>query len=63
MERAPKWQHVGAGVKQSKSVFGGRGVRIRSAAGLELLNQFAFIFWPNIVHWATERYGNLVSPS
>jgi hypothetical protein len=47
-------QHVEAGVKQGKSVFGGRGVRIRSAAGLELLNQFAFVFWPNFVHWATD---------
>jgi len=47
-------QHVEAGIKQSKSVFGGRGVRIRSAAGLELLNQFAFVFWPNFVHWATD---------
>jgi len=46
-------QHVEAGVKQGKSVFGGRGVRVRSAAGLELLNQFAFVFWPNFVHWAT----------
>jgi hypothetical protein len=47
-------QHVEAGVKQGKSVFGGRGVRIRSPAGLELLNQFAFVFWPNFVHWATD---------
>lgn len=47
-------QQVEAGVKQGKSVFGGRGVRIRSAAGLELLNQFAFVFWPNFVHWATD---------
>lgn len=46
-------QHAEAGAKQGKSVFGGRGVRIRSAAGLELLNQFAFVFWPNFVHWAT----------
>jgi hypothetical protein len=57
-------QHAEAGVKQGKSVFGGRGVRIRSAAGLELLNQFAFVFWPNFVHWATDwlrpklRYSN-----
>jgi hypothetical protein len=47
-------QHAEAGVKQGKGVFGGRGVRIRSAAGLELLNQFAFVFWPNFVHWATD---------
>jgi hypothetical protein len=47
-------QHVEAGVKQGKSVFGGRRVRVRSAAGLELLNQFAFVFWPNFVHWATD---------
>ena len=47
-------QHAEAGIKQGKSVFGGRGVRIRSAAGLELLNQFAFVFWPNFVHWATD---------
>jgi len=47
-------QHAEAGVKPGKSVFGGRGVRIRSAAGLELLNQFAFVFWPNFVHWATD---------
>lgn len=47
-------QHAEAGVKQGKSVFGGRGVRIRSAAGLELLNQWAFVFWPNFVHWATD---------
>jgi hypothetical protein len=47
-------QRVEAGIKQGKSVFGGRGVRIRSAAGLELLNQFAFVFWPNFVHWATD---------
>lgn len=47
-------QGVEAGVKQGKGVFGGRGVRIRSAAGLELLNQLAFVFWPNFVHWATD---------
>lgn len=47
-------QHAEAGIKQGKNVFGGRGVRIRSAAGLELLNQFAFVFWPNFVHWATD---------
>lgn len=47
-------QQVEAGIKQGKSVFGGRGVRIRSAAGLELLNQLAFVFWPNFVHWASE---------
>jgi hypothetical protein len=47
-------QHAEAAIKQGKSVFGGRGVRIRSAAGLELLNQFAFVFWPNFVHWATD---------
>ena len=47
-------QQVEAGIKQGKSVFGGRGVRIRSAAGLELLNQFAFVFWPDFVHWATD---------
>jgi len=46
-------QHAEAGIKQGKSVFGSRDVRIRSAAGLELLNQFAFVFWPNFVHWAT----------
>ena len=47
-------QNAEAGIKQGKSVFGGRGLRIRSAAGLELLNQFAFVFWPNFVHWATD---------
>ena len=47
-------QHAEAGIKQGKSVFGSRGPRIRSAAGLELLNQFAFVFWPNFVHWATD---------
>lgn len=47
-------QHAEAGIKQGKGVFGGRGLRIRSAAGLELLNQFAFVFWPNFVHWATD---------
>jgi hypothetical protein len=47
-------QQAEAGIKQGKNVFGGRGVRIRSAAGLELLNQFAFVFWPNFVHWATD---------
>ena len=47
-------QHAEAGIKQGKGVFGGRGLRIRSAAGLELLNQLAFVFWPNFVHWATD---------
>jgi hypothetical protein len=47
-------QHVEVGVKQGKSTFGEKDVRIRSAAGLELLNQFAFVFWPNFVHWATD---------
>ncbi len=47
-------QHAEAGIKQGKGVFGSRGLRIRSAAGLELLNQFAFVFWPNFVHWATD---------
>ena len=56
-------QHIEAGGKQGKSVFGGRSVRIRSAAGLELLNQFAFIFWPNFVHWATEWLGPQVQQS
>lgn len=56
-------QHVEAGIKQGKSVFGGRGVRIRSAAGLELLNQFAFVFWPNFVHWATDWLNSRVNQS
>jgi hypothetical protein len=47
-------QTVEAAVKQGKSVFPSRGLRVRSAAGLELLNQFAFVFWPNFVHWATD---------
>lgn len=47
-------QTVEAAVKQGKSVFPSRGIRVRSAAGLELLNQFAFVFWPNFVHWATD---------
>lgn len=47
-------QTVEAAVKQGKSVFLSRGIRVRSAAGLELLNQFAFVFWPNFVHWATD---------
>jgi len=47
-------QQVEAGIKQGKGTFGGKAIRVRSAAGLELLNQFAFVFWPNFIHWATD---------
>lgn len=45
-------QDVEAGIKQGKSTFGLTKLRVRSAAGLRLLEQFALVFWPNFIHWA-----------
>jgi hypothetical protein len=45
-------QDVEAGIKQGKGTFGLTKLRVRSAAGLRLLEQFALVFWPNFVHWA-----------
>ncbi len=47
-------QDVEAGIKQGKSVFSFTKLRLRSAAGIALLGQFALFFWPNFVHWAAE---------
>jgi hypothetical protein len=45
-------QDVEAGIKQGKGTFGLTKLRVRSAAGLRLLEQFALFFWPNFAHWA-----------
>jgi hypothetical protein len=47
-------QDVEAGIKQGKSTFSFTKLRLRSAAGIALLGQFALFFWPNFVHWAAE---------
>jgi len=47
-------QDVEAGIKQGKSTFSLTKLRLRSAAGIALLGQFALFFWPNFVHWAAE---------
>ena len=47
-------QDVEAAIKQGKSTFGLTQLRLRSAAGIRLLAQFALVFWPNFVHWAAD---------
>lgn len=46
-------QDVEAGIKQGKGVFSFTKLRVRSPAGIRLLGQFALVFWPNFVRWAT----------
>ena len=46
-------QDVEAGIKQGKGTFSFTKLRVRSAAGIRLLGQFALFFWPNFVHWAS----------
>lgn len=53
-------QDVEAGIKQGKGTFGLTKLRVRSAAGLRLLEQFALVFWPNFVHWAAAWLMNQV---
>lgn len=47
-------QDVEAGIKQGKGTFSFTKLRVRSAAGIALLGQFALVFWPNLVHWAAD---------
>jgi hypothetical protein len=47
-------QDVEAGIKQGKGTFSFTKLRVRSAAGIALLGQFALVFWPNFVHWAAD---------
>jgi len=47
-------QDVEAGIKQGKGTFSFTKLRVRSAAGIRLLGQFALFFWPNFVHWASD---------
>jgi hypothetical protein len=53
-------QDVEAGIKQGKGTFGLTKLRVRSAAGLRLLEQFALVFWPNFIHWAAAWLMNQV---
>jgi hypothetical protein len=46
-------QDIEAGIKQGKGTFSFTKLHVRSAAGIRLLGQFALVFWPNFVHWAT----------
>ena len=46
-------QDIEAGIKQGKGTFSFTKLHVRSAAGIHLLGQFALVFWPNFVHWAT----------
>ena len=46
-------QDVEAGIKQGKGTFNFTKLRVRSAAGIRLLGQFALFFWPNFVQWAS----------
>jgi len=46
-------QDVEAGIKQGKGTFSFTKLRVRSAAGIRLLGQFALFFWPNFVQWAS----------
>jgi hypothetical protein len=41
------------GIKQGKGTFSFTKLRVRSAAGIHLLGQFALFFWPNFVRWAS----------
>lgn len=45
-------QDIEAGIKQGKGTFGLTKLRVRSTAGLRLLEQFALVFWPNFIPWA-----------
>lgn len=47
-------QDIEAGFKQGKSAFSLTKLRLRSAAGIRLLEQFALLFWPNFVPWAAQ---------
>jgi hypothetical protein len=47
-------QDVEAGIKQGKGTFSFTKLRVRSPAGIRLLGQFALVFWPNFVRWATD---------
>ena len=47
-------QDVEAGIKQSKATFSLTKLRVRSAAGIRLLGQFALVFWPNFIRWAAD---------
>jgi hypothetical protein len=46
-------QDVEAGIKQGKGTFCFTKLRVRSRAGIRLLGQFALVFWPNFVRWAS----------
>ena len=47
-------QDVEAAIKQGKGTFSLTKLRVRSAAGIRLLGQFALVFWPNFVRWAAD---------
>jgi hypothetical protein len=47
-------QDVEAGIKQGKGTFSFIKLRVRSPAGIRLLDQFALFFWPNFVRWAAD---------
>ena len=47
-------QSIEAGNRQGKSSLNAKHIRVRSPAALVLLNLFAFIFWPNFIHWASD---------
>ena len=47
-------QDIEAGIKQGKNAFSLTKLRVRSAAGIRLLEQFALLFWPNFVPWAAQ---------
>ena len=47
-------QDVEAGIKQGKKAFSLSKLRVRSAAGIRLLEQVALLFWPNFVSWAAQ---------
>ena len=47
-------QDVEAAIKQGKGTFSLTKLRVRSAAGIRLLAQFALVFWPNFVRWAAD---------
>lgn len=53
-------QDIEAGIKQGKGTFGLIKLRVRSAAGLRLLEQFALVFWPNFIPWAAAWLMNQV---
>jgi hypothetical protein len=53
-------QDIEAGIKQGKGTFGLTKLRVRSAAGIRLLEQFALVFWPNFIRWAATWLMNQV---